>query len=227
MNDNNVNEFKYKIPGAILLIGSSDSLAKSKEKLLDQYMPENGDFLEISPDESEGKSRVIAIKQIRQAQHFINLTPHGQLKILLIEEAERMTAQAANSLLKTLEEPPRYALIALLSTTGNLLPTIISRCQTRNLWSSKEHLKSDYKFEEILKSAFYQQSQLAEKISADQSTQEFLAQFESWARQKMRHEKITLYAKLIQDIVETKRNLKHNVNARVLLENLLLKYRFG
>lgn len=52
-------------------------------------------------------------------------------KIYIIDEAERMTEQAQNALLKTLEEPPAYAVIILITTnTGSFLQTILSRCVT-------------------------------------------------------------------------------------------------
>jgi DNA polymerase-3 subunit delta' len=51
-----------------------------------------------------------------------------------VNEAEKMTQQAQNALLKTLEEPPEYAVILLLTTNVNaLLPTILSRCVVLNM----------------------------------------------------------------------------------------------
>ena len=52
-------------------------------------------------------------------------------KIYIIDEAEKLTQQAQNALLKTIEEPPAYAIIMLLTANeGMLLPTIKSRCVT-------------------------------------------------------------------------------------------------
>lgn len=65
-------------------------------------------------------------------------------KIYIIKDAYKMTAQAANTFLKTLEEPPGDAVMILLTTNVNLLlPTIVSRCQTikfRNI--SKKTIKT-------------------------------------------------------------------------------------
>lgn len=65
-------------------------------------------------------------------------------KIYIIKEAQEMTTQAANTFLKTLEEPPKDSVIILLTTNSNLLlPTIISRCQHIKLENvSKEVIKS-------------------------------------------------------------------------------------
>jgi len=73
----------------------------------------------------------ISIDQIRELKKEIAYKPYeSEHKIYVIESAEEMTEQAANSLLKTLEEPPSFATIILLAEdTGKLLPTIISRCQ--------------------------------------------------------------------------------------------------
>lgn len=77
------------------------------------------------------KSRKTSIDAVRFLQREIALTPYeARFKVFIILEAHCMTEEAANSLLKTLEEPPKYSLIIL--TTDNLsglLPTIISRCQ--------------------------------------------------------------------------------------------------
>ena len=59
---------------------------------------------------------------------------NGKYKIYIVEEAEKMTPQAQNALLKTLEEPPAYAVILLLTTNASvLLDTIRSRCVLLNL----------------------------------------------------------------------------------------------
>lgn len=76
---------------------------------------------------------VIKIDQIRELQRDISYKPYdSNYKIYIIDKAEMMTQQAANSLLKTLEEPPSYAVIILLAKDVNserLLPTVVSRCQ--------------------------------------------------------------------------------------------------
>ncbi len=83
--------------------------------------------------EPEGFS--LKIGQMRWLQNQISLKPfEGRKKVYIIEEAEKMTSPAANSLLKTLEEPPGESLLIL--GTSNLfafLPTIISRCQVVRL----------------------------------------------------------------------------------------------
>ncbi|MED9904907.1 MAG: DNA polymerase III subunit [Lachnospiraceae bacterium] len=73
----------------------------------------------------------IGVDDIRtQINSDIAIKPYSSpYKIYIVNEAEKMTVQAQNALLKTLEEPPAYAVILLLTTNVNsLLQTILSRC---------------------------------------------------------------------------------------------------
>lgn len=90
------------------------------------------DVLVVRPEE-EGKQ--IRIDAVRELIRFIGLTSHsGRFKIALLEPAEAMNRNAANSLLKTLEEPPPQSLILLVSHRPSALPvTIRSRCQRIDL----------------------------------------------------------------------------------------------
>ena len=83
------------------------------------------DFLTIQPD---GKG--IKIEQIRAMQEKVYEKPIlGERKVYIIEDAETMRSEAQNCLLKTLEEPPSYAVIILLTSNESaLLLTIKSRC---------------------------------------------------------------------------------------------------
>ncbi len=78
------------------------------------------------------KATEISIDTIREMmQRGSNLPPYeGKYKVFIIEDADLMSEEAANCLLKTLEEPPHYILIILLTTEEHkLLPTVLSRCQ--------------------------------------------------------------------------------------------------
>lgn len=82
------------------------------------------------------KPTVISVDDIReQVNKDIIVRPYSsRYKIYIIPEAELMNPQAQNALLKTIEEPPEYAVIMLLTNNiGKMLPTIISRCITLNL----------------------------------------------------------------------------------------------
>jgi DNA polymerase-3 subunit delta' len=104
-----------------------------------QYSP---DLKIIEPIKSS-----IKIEQIREMRKEIGLKPFkNKKKIYIIDKAEKMTLEASNCLLKTIEEPPYYAIIILIcSKIDSILPTIVSRCQIINFG-----LISSYKIEEFL-----------------------------------------------------------------------------
>lgn len=77
----------------------------------------------------------ISISQIQELQAELALQPYeADVRVVIIDGAELMSIEAANALLKTLEEPPDHAVLILLTTdAGLLLPTVQSRCQRIDL----------------------------------------------------------------------------------------------
>lgn len=77
----------------------------------------------------------IGIDDIRGLQRIANLPPYeGKYKVFIINDAEYLSTEAANSLLKILEEPPQSVVwLLLVAEEEHLLPTIISRCQRLEL----------------------------------------------------------------------------------------------
>ena len=93
------------------------------------------------------KPNVISVDDIRhQLNNDIVIKPYSsKYKIYIVDEAEKMNIQAQNALLKTIEEPPAYGIILLLTTNADaFLPTILSRCITLNLKSVNEDLIKEY-----------------------------------------------------------------------------------
>lgn len=91
------------------------------------------DIFIVSPTKTSPTVResAIRIEDIRELQKKLNFMPYeGKIKVAIIDEADKMNLQAANTFLKTLEEPPRFTLIILVaSNLHQLLPTLVSRCQ--------------------------------------------------------------------------------------------------
>jgi DNA polymerase-3 subunit delta' len=83
----------------------------------------------------EGERGSLKIDQMRTLQHEAALSPlEGRWKVYIIRQMEQATAEAANCLLKTLEEPPAHVILLLTASRSDaLLPTIVSRCQMLNL----------------------------------------------------------------------------------------------
>ncbi len=79
------------------------------------------------------EQKSIGINTIRELIKFSNLKPaFSKKKFIIIDNAEKLTIEAQNSLLKTLEEPPEGTTIILVSSSKNLLPTVLSRCYQIN-----------------------------------------------------------------------------------------------
>lgn len=98
------------------------------------------------------KPASIGVDDIREQIHdTIMIRPYSSYyKIYIVDEAEKMTIQAQNALLKTIEEPPSYAVIILLTTNGDLfLPTILSRCVQLKLKPLQDSVISEYLVEAL------------------------------------------------------------------------------
>ena len=111
----------------------------------------NPDFLYIEPD---GNS--VKIEQIRYIQRKIQEKPIiSNKKVYIINDADRMTTEAQNCLLKTLEEPPEYSTIILIGSNENMfLNTIKSRCMIIHFSKIedekvKKYLEENYELKDI------------------------------------------------------------------------------
>ena len=108
------------------MIAGREKLPAEKRNDDPLFFGTHPDFLTFPPD---GPMRQISIPQMRLLKERAQFKPlHGDRRVFLIDQADRANDQAANSLLKTLEEPPDH--LILIMTADNvydLLPTIRSR----------------------------------------------------------------------------------------------------
>ncbi|MDH5188098.1 MAG: DNA polymerase III subunit delta' [Rhodospirillaceae bacterium] len=87
--------------------------------------------IERRHDEKSGKLKtVIGVDDVRGIGHFLSMTPaEGGWRVVVVDAVDEMNPNAANALLKVLEEPPSRAILLLVChNSANLLPTIRSRC---------------------------------------------------------------------------------------------------
>ena len=114
------------LPDNIALIQEREKLSSEKRNEDPLVFASHPDFLTFPPD---GPLRQISIPQMRLLKERAQFKPlHGPRRIFLIDHLDRANEQAANSLLKTLEEPPDHLiLIATAENMYDLLPTIRSR----------------------------------------------------------------------------------------------------
>lgn len=98
------------------------------------------DVLFVSPP-----NRLIKIDQIREIRDAASSSPYeGRFRVVLIDDAHAMTEEAANALLKTLEEPPeRTILFVITDQPHRLLDTIVSRCQRMRFGALDEEIVAD------------------------------------------------------------------------------------
>ena len=98
------------------------------------------------------KPNTISVEDIRSKINAdMGIKPYqGPYKIYLISEAEKMTPQAQNALLKTLEEPPEYGVILILTNSLEaMLPTVLSRCVLLNMKPVPDALVQKYLMETL------------------------------------------------------------------------------
>ncbi|HZJ77123.1 MAG TPA: DNA polymerase III subunit delta' [Oscillospiraceae bacterium] len=103
----------------------------------------SGNYPDIKTIEED---RIIKIDTIRELIGEMQLKPYeGRCKVCIICDADKMNIEAQNALLKTLEEPPSYAVLILLTAKSeSLLPTIVSRCQVINLYPVNPEVVKHY-----------------------------------------------------------------------------------
>lgn len=137
-NSININEYNH----AYLFMGPSGigkmltarafaySILSSTDPQAHIYIQQN-----MHPDlriieKQESKTRIAREQIVTDLEPWLAVKPYrSQHRIAIIRDAADMTLEAANALLKTLEEPPEYAIIILIADSSILLETIISRCR--------------------------------------------------------------------------------------------------
>lgn len=117
--------FAKEFAKMILCMGENKKHCRNCKSCVEFLSNNNPDFIQINPD-----GKVIKIEQIRKMQEKILEKPIvSEKKVYIINDADLMTKEAQNCLLKTLEEPPKYIVIILvLSSESKILNTIKSRC---------------------------------------------------------------------------------------------------
>ena len=189
------------------------------------------DTVEIEPEVGEKNSKgEIGVKAIREMIRQINLTPgHGSGKLAIIKEADRLGLEAANTLLKTLEEPPRTATIILLSADLKLLPTIRSRCQIvrfdDKITDADEEVLTE--FREIIRGNLSKSFKSADKMSTSANLDQQLNIILSSLRNQLPGDPNIDKVRVIKSILMARRNLKITTSKRLVLENLFMEIKYG
>lgn len=226
---------------SLLIFGGDSSLRQEEADSVieNNHGPERQDVILIK---SEGRS--IGIDKIRELKEWLSLKPSkGTRKTAVIFEAGEMTIEAQNSLLKTLEEPPLSTFIILTAPNKqSLLPTIVSRCFTKELKTSDTKEENWLKEDQSLSSIRYVLS-LSTKDKLDliegnakkiANREEILPIIDGWVRQirediinntSSKNGDLKNKINIIDQLINAKSIISEsNASLRLLIESLLLKF---
>jgi DNA polymerase-3 subunit delta' len=163
-------------------VGKQTIAKKFALRLLGDSNNFHPDFLEVSGEDG------IKIEQIRELVYKLSLQPYqAKYKVALIDNAESMTLEAQNALLKTLEEPKSYTVLILVTANpGKLLRTIMSRAQKINFgpvatddYKDLIEVKTSKEAKDLILDFASGRPGLAKSIAADESLVEKLSQINS------------------------------------------------
>jgi len=234
--------------GYLFYNGLRDEMKKTAFDFAEHLKTSQFDILYIIPD--AGKKE-ISINQIKEIKKHLALSPYGGFyKFVIIDKAETMNKEAANALLKTLEEPQGNAILILIASAPDLLPkTILSRLQEIRFKSvSLNKIAKEFISEEhigILKKPLNDAFKYIEAITKEKNETEISALLNSWLfwfREKLVHPapKAAPFAEvasatkaesddkqktleIIKEIQKSKDMISNsNANQRLVLENLIL-----
>lgn len=214
-----------KYAHAYLFCGPDD---KSKLDLAKEFA---GKILNVqnfnpNPDLITIGSEKLKIEDMRNLIAELSLKPfYYQHKVAIIESFENVNVEAANSILKTLEEPnPSTILILLAKNKLSVLPTISSRCQVI-YFNQLIEIADGAGFIDNLARQSETEKLLSIKEFAEKDAEELAVLFEDWMNdehKKMLSGNHKKYYNL-QNLIEALQGLKQNLNKKLILEKLFLR----
>lgn len=175
------------------------------------------DIIDITSDTTIKNEHIKKIQEItKYGPQFL------KRQFIIIHQAETLTTQASNALLKTLETPPQNVCFILLThSLSKMLPTIVSRCQTMYCpkFTHDTIEKHPTSLNEVLNMSIPQRLLVAEKISQQKDT--LVPVLTQWLEESMNLP--TTQTPSIQTLLETIHRLSYNVNTRLQIENTLIR----
>jgi len=189
----------------------------------------------------KGEERSVGIEKIRELEHHLSLKiKKGGTKKVLLLEAQNLTKEAQNSLLKTLEEPPQATVFVLTAPHRDLLlPTVVSRCQVEELGkkngvdlSGEDYTQAKKIYLELSRKNLAARLDWAEKnkqrLSNREEVKELLAFWMATQRELLLKSQDQQYLRELREVTKESLHLfqlisETNVSPRLALEYLLLK----
>lgn len=172
----------------------------------------------------EGKR--VKILDIRGLIKWLSLRPtFGDYKLVIILDAEKINSESANALLKTLEEPPSYARIVLLtSDEKKILPTIHSRCLKIRFFEKVSFPEPEgYLSPEIIsQKSIKERFKWADEISESEEVDKILILWQEHFRKKLLGGEDVL--EILKFLERARDLLSTNISVKLLLGNLVINF---
>lgn len=178
------------------------------------------EVIEVLPEEK--KNGEITIGKIKILRSELSKSSTGGRRLVVIHQADRMTEEASNSFLKTLEEPPKDTSIVMLSSSQKIIPTIASRCQLFKFPAPTHgyRLYNVAEIEKLASSSLKELFSLAEKISKEGNGELFIADLTHYYYTLFKADPRAL--SIITYLVLARKHFQANVAERLVIENILL-----
>ena len=181
----------------------------------------------------QGSAKRVLIAKIRSLIGNLQISPLDREKGrgVILEEANLLTADAANAFLKTIEEPPPGNYLVLTAPTReSVLETIASRTAQIDLGapsidlSEKDLKKAEVHFKNLTENGVGERFKFVDSVKDRDTSLSFVVGQIYIVREKMLETPNLEYANLLEALQETKTYLEANVNVKLALSELVLKY---
>lgn len=183
------------------------------------------DFRLVTPRVEDDETKIY-IEDIRDLKTFLSFKAYtGPYKFVVINDADRLTPEASNSLLKALEEPTPFSILILVSSKPRqLLPTILSRCENVRFLRSeaveldKETIKAINEFIKAAKLGTLARLKYAEKLYKEEDYQKLFNGLIHWL-----HSKENKNARVLKNLLQLNHLISQpQYNHRLAIENFLI-----
>lgn len=206
-------------------IGKKD-FAFEMFRLVNKREPESDPDLKLITPRTEEDETKIYIEDIRDLKTFLSFKAYtGPYKFVVINDADRLTPEASNSLLKVLEEPTPLSLLVLVSSKPRLmLPTVLSRCEKVQFLRSekveldKETMKAINEFIKAAKLGIPARLKYAEKLYKEDDYQKLFTGLIHWLHKREKKSPRVLKALLQLNHLVSQPQYNH----RLAIENFLI-----
>ncbi len=206
---------------ANLLISSDESILNGQIDYLQNKLGYNRfEIVKIAPeDKKNGEITIGMIKSLRS--ELSNRASSGK-RLVIINAAHKINAEAANSFLKTLEEPPKDTTIVMLSESRDILPTLVSRSQVYSFPALKRSYQEfqPEDIDKIFRLGLKERFAMADKIVKDGRVEIFLEDLLTYYHGKLKNgERVE---RIIEVLLCAQRHFQANVVAKLIVENVML-----